>query len=150
MIETNPTQESIRSEFINVCKSQLRERAEDYIKYDLDGDASKFVGELQHELIENAWEYFEPAVDTYYSQTAGRGDVDDVWEAMISIADEECITDVIFEHPLLQDAKQSPLVKCNMLLNLIANYMAGQWQHEAIQDLIADMESTTDQITNKK
>lgn len=149
MMGMNPTQESIRDMFVNVCKAQLRERAEDYIKYDLDGDASKFVGELQYELCDSAWEYFEPSVDVYYSQTKSRGDIDDVWEAMLSITDEQGITDELFEHPKLQDAKDSPLVRCNTLVNLVAHYMAGAWQYDAIQGLLGDIDAGY-QITTQK
>lgn len=77
-------------------------------------------------------------LDTYYAETKGRGDIEDVWDAMVTILEDEGCEYLVSEM-FHKDTNEPLLHKANRLVNVTAEVVAShlaQWSmYDCLQSL---------------
>ena len=76
--------------------------------------------------------------DTYYSQTKSRGDSGDVWDAMVTILDEEGLEHLPSE-VWNKDVNSSHLQKANLLVNVTAECLSSTMAHYVMYECLQNL-----------
>lgn len=149
----NTNEQHIADEFA----TQMLDIMSDYLEgslADLTEDELKPMLAADGEITDAGWERLNHwldvcheqvlHLDTYYSQTNGRGHLDDTWGAMIGILDEFGYDYLVEESEYLRDPSLSPLERTNYLVNLTAqatasNYFMQVDRYNAIEKAIENL-----------
>lgn len=76
--------------------------------------------------------------DTYYNQTASRGDSGEVWDAMVTLLDDEGL-DYLPSEVWNKDVNASHLQKTNHLVNVTASAMASSMAHYVMYECLTNL-----------
>jgi hypothetical protein len=118
-------------EAIAESKDGLEELKESYESDDIwSNDEIQGVADMAVEYVGH--------FDIYYSQTASRGDSGNVWDAMVTILDDEGL-DYLPSEIWNKDVNASHLQKTNLLVNVTASAMASQMAHYVMYECLSNV-----------
>jgi len=118
-------------EAIAETKEGLNELKESYESDDIwSNDDIQGVADMAVEYVGH--------LDTYYSQTASRGDSGNVWDAMVTILDHEGL-DYLPSEIWNDDVNASHLQKTNRLVNVTASALSSTMAHYVMYECLSNL-----------